>query len=210
MGRRAADLTGQRFASLVVEGRTDTPSGARGVFWLCRCDCGAKTVKRGPWLFNGISKSCDACRLQRYASRHTTHGMSHTPTWNSWHAMLSRCTRPGDRSYSYYGGRGIRVCAEWESFETFLADMGERPEGGTIDRVDVNGDYCPENCRWATRKEQTANRRPAKDAKLEPHEYAQIRWLRNELGYKLRDIGDMFGVSDGHVCSVAKGLFGAS
>jgi hypothetical protein len=122
--------------------------------------------------------------------------------------MMSRCTNPGNTSYSYYGGRGISVCDRWRDFANFFADMGGRPDGGTLDRIDVNGNYCPENCRWATRKEQTANRRRAKNDKLEPHEYDQIRWLRNECGYPLADIQAMFGISVAHASGVALGRQG--
>ena len=92
----------------------------------------------------------------------SSHGMSGTPTYRSWTHMRDRCRNPSNDSWDYYGGRGITICDEWHSFEQFLADMGERPEGTSIDRIDVNGNYEPSNCRWADAKTQVENRRERK------------------------------------------------
>jgi hypothetical protein len=149
------DLSGEKFGRWVVVGQSHKNASGE-VFWLCRCECGGeKSVKAGS-LRSGRSTSCGCAHLDAV----TSHGMTKTPTFKSWESMKQRCLNQKAPDYHSYGGRGIKVHEAWrDSFPQFLADMGERPEGTTLDRIDVDGDYEPSNCRWATLKTQQRNRR---------------------------------------------------
>lgn len=173
----ALSLAGQRFGRWTVVSKSH--KGAGGViFWLCRCDCGSEAPVRAARLRDGTSTSC-GCYHREVVS---THGMTKTRSWKSWDSMLQRCENPKAPDYPRYGGRGIKVAPEWHDFERFLADVGERPEGTTLERLDVDGDYRTGNCRWATASEQQRNKTNS------------IRATFNGLTKSVQDWADELGV----------------
>lgn len=151
------NLAGYKFGewSVICEGQRK--NGKR--YWFCECSCGTiKEVCQGN-LTTGKSKRCVSCTPK---DRNVKHGMSHKTSgpYSVWRSMKDRCLNPKNKSYKDYGGRGIRVCERWLTFENFLSDMGSSYKSGlSLDRVDNDGDYCAENCRWATRSEQSSNTR---------------------------------------------------
>lgn len=163
------DLSGQRFGRLLVVKRQGTMNGHAA--WLCRCDCGKEIVTRSCDLRNGKTTSCGCFHKELVANITKSHELSGTRLYNIYSDMIQRCFNPKGTGYDNYGGRGITVCDDWknnrQSFFDWAVAKGYS-EALTLDRIDNDGNYCPDNCRWATASEQRINQRRMKKQKEVP------------------------------------------
>jgi hypothetical protein len=203
------DITGKRFGRLTAlglshAGRGDPSQKNRDAFWACRCDCGNEVAVRGVNLIYRKTSSCGCL-----ATKHGHSSQKRSPTYVSWENMKARCLNPKHPGFANWGGRGITICERWlASFLNFLEDMGERPPGMTLDRIDNDGNYEPRNCRWGTRKQQRDNQRANVNAKLTRECATALRqeaaWLGGHMEPSERkELALKFGVSVRHMRDIA-------
>lgn len=198
---KVVDVTGQRFERLVVVRRSERQSNA-GALWVCACDCGGETVTTSYKLRMGKIKSCGCFSAEFRGASSITHGESKTGnrTYRSWKEMRQRCNNPNSDKWKWYGGRGIKVCERWNDFALFLADMGERPERTSIDRINPDGHYEPSNCRWATPSQQAETNRGVIQKGSEPKNKTPVKVVlaakkAANSGVPVKEIGNQFGLS---------------
>lgn len=181
------DLTGQCFGRLIVKRLAYIKKTA---YWECVCKCGKTHIVCGTSLTRGSTKSCGCLHDEKAKERATKHGKTHTDLYYVWQAMRKRCFDKNDKSYYNYGARGISVCDKWAknyvNFQTWALKSGYK-KGLSIDRIDNNGNYCPNNCRWATRNQQNNNTRRTKKITYQGKTKTLTEWC-NELGLKKQTI----------------------
>lgn len=186
MGKKT-DLTGKVFDNWTVLYRSEVRGSDNRKKYICECSCGTIKEVDGRHLTRGSSKSCGCEKSKQVSERFLKHGMIDTPTYRAWAGMKQRCTNPSYYEYHHYGGRGIQVLSGWEDFQKFFEDMGEAPAGMTLDRIDVNGHYSKENCRWTDKGTQSHGRRKMvyKNSKT-PSRFIGVTWQETRGKWRVK------------------------
>lgn len=188
---KSKDLIGNRYGRLIVVSKCTYKKNNKSV-WKCLCNCGKTTFVVTDKLTTGRTKSCGCLQQEcrnKIGERTKTHGLSKTKTYKTWLGMRERCNNKNHHEYLNYGGRGIKVCKRWDSYINFLNDMGEKEEGMSLDRINVNGNYEPTNCKWSTWIEQCNNKRNNRHVFINGNRYTwaeAARKLNMTWGYFLK------------------------
>lgn len=197
-------LKGNRFGRLVVIAKL-TKRRRQHVVWRCRCDCGKETEVVTRNLTHGITKSCGCLWKERIREANTKHGLwrENKQEYKAWWAARERCTNPNHPQFKDYGARNIKMCKRWKnSFAKFLKDMGTCPMGNTLERLDNDKGYFPNNCKWASRKDQSRNRR---STKLSKGKIKNIKTLYDSGHYTQKDLAWMYNVDPSTISYVLSG-----
>lgn len=160
MSKPKLNLAGQKFGKLFAVERVVSDKGRTK--FICTCDCGNQSTVAGSDLVSGNTTSCGCVKAKTGLTSNLLHGGASgefSGAYRSWRSMKQRCLNPSSRGWSEYGAKGVKVCDRWLTYENFVSDMGERPEGYSLERLDVFGDYTPENCKWIPVQEQARNKR---------------------------------------------------
>lgn len=179
--RPLKDYSGTRFGRLVAVNLVQRDQGRENNHhWRFICDCGSEKVAGIKRVRSGNTTSCGCAFSDMMSERNSTHGLSasHPREYRSWKDMRARCRNPNDTDFKDYGGRGISVCQRWDSFADFFADMGIRPKGATLDRINTDGDYTPSNCRWASATTQANNKRSNRKLTINGETKTLQEWCR--------------------------------
>ena len=187
--RKFIDLTGQKFGRLTVIYWIGRENGR--TLWKCKCACGKDAIVSTGSLRSANTQSCGCLHRDLCIARSTKHGMRHTATYRAWWAMKQRCGHKSQKCYPNYGGRGICVCERWKEFPAFLEDMGERPDGHSLDRIDNSGNYEPGNCKWSTMLQQASNTRRSFKITFNGQTLTCSEWER-KLGVKTGTLKSRF------------------
>jgi hypothetical protein len=176
--RKRLELAGEKFGRLRAISQIGVEKRTGRVLWLCVCDCGKETQSSGPALKAGQKKSCGCLARENSITHGATRHRIITPEFAIWRSMLGRCRNKNCKSWKRYGGRGIEVCERWNEFQNFYDDMGDRPPGLELERIDNDGNYEPGNCRWASHVEQANNRRNNRFLEARGQKMTIAQWSR--------------------------------
>lgn len=198
------DLTGQKFGRLTVLGRA--ANKGRRTMWECLCDCGNVKNIVADSLQCGKSRSCGCLKRDISENPAIKHGYAGSAIYVAWVSMKQRCFNSNHPGYKDYGGRGVTVCDRWadDGFINFLKDMGNRPDGLTLDRIDNDGNYEPSNCRWATQEQQNINKRPSRPRRIRRFNNYDIQLIRS-IKINARTLALLLGVDKTTICDIRSG-----